>query len=78
MHEVSSLIGGQGVSFKTGRVGRAAVYEAKGLTVFGMPGNKHCPDLQRRRALTQNALWQGAERSVRRCSDSEDLIHGPR
>lgn len=30
--------------------------EARGLTVFGRPGNKHRPELQRRRALTQDVL----------------------
>lgn len=44
MHKISSLIGAHGGSCQTGRVGHGAVYEAKVLTVFGMPGNKHCPD----------------------------------
>jgi hypothetical protein len=30
--------------------------EARGLTVFGEPGNKLSPELERRRALTVNVL----------------------
>lgn len=56
LHKDSSLIGGPGGSFKTGRVrarfGRSERFD----TVWREPGNKHCPEPQRRRALTQNAL----------------------
>ncbi|KAJ8111820.1 hypothetical protein OPT61_g5666 [Boeremia exigua] len=42
------------------------VCEAKGLTMFGEPGNKSTPGLYEQRALTQNALLQVAERTVHR------------
>lgn len=56
-----------GAGFKTEYVRERVVQqvcEAKGLTVFGEPGNKFTPDLYQQRALTQNARLRVAGRTV--------------
>ena len=65
----ADAFGLNGVGFKTERVRERVVQqlcEAKGLTMFGEPGNKFTPELYQQRALTQNARLQVAEGTVHR------------
>ena len=63
----TNALGLDGVGFKTEYVRERVVQqvcEAKGLTMFGEPGNKFTPELYQQRALTQNARLRAAKRTV--------------
>jgi len=67
--KLTNHLGLDKVSFKTENVRERFVQqlcEAKGLTMFGEPGNKSIPSSYQQRALTQNARLQVAERTVHR------------